>query len=883
MLGMDSQLQLSFHGRSWIVSNVTIDRDPRSASARRSSSLNFTSPPWPLDIPPKRADLHCHSDASNEADEALLNSIQCPESFSAPLEVFAQAMRSGMDFITLTDHDSLAGVEQLLPLPGVLSGEELTCYFPEDHCKIHLLVWGLTAAQHEELQAAAEDIYTVADIVASERLAHSVAHPLYRQNDRLELWHLQRLILLFKGFETLNGAHSPLHRQSVEPLLDDLTTERVAELAALHRLPPHWPQPHVKSRTGGSDDHGLFNIGRTWTEFPGDVRGVADLLECLRQGRCRPGGEAGSSLKLAHNFFGVGIRYYGRKLNGSKRPANMQEIMLRTLIGERRAIRRRDWVRVAVQRRIRKIGARLKRPFVKTIEPTGSALLLDLVIRSFARRARENPAINSAIRNGTAALAEHAAMFDLLAAVNRDVTAGIADSMRHSVGRGEVIGLFDSLSTVASHQFLLLPYYFAMFHQNRERRLMTRLTGRPRAMSPQTMRLGVFTDTFDEINGVSRFIADISGQARRRDRSLVVHTCSAQTRVDCPSRRNFTPLLSMPMPKYPDQNLVIPPLAEVMEFADRQQFDAIHVHTPGPMGLCGLMVARMLRIPVLATYHTDFPRYVRDLTGDHRLTTLTTAYMKWFYGQTRTIFSRSKDYCGKLAELGLGRKNLAMALPGVDTEKFSPDRRDPALWEKLGVNETYKLLYAGRVSVEKNLPFLVETFRQLCGQRSDVALVIAGDGPYRAQMEKAAAGLPVHFLGFLNDEQLAALYASSDLFVFPSKTDTLGQVVVEAQAAGLPVLVSDQGGPRELMDEQITGQVLPAQRPEVWRDAIDALLNDHVQRQRMARTAPRRAARFSQLQMFEAFWAEHCKAAAEHADAAMPAAAAEPAREEAIA
>jgi glycosyltransferase involved in cell wall biosynthesis len=847
------------------ASKAAASSDNSLCEARAFQATDAATEFWPADARPARIDLHCHSDASNEADEAVLNSIQCPECFSTPREVYEQAQQRGMDFVTITDHDSLGGVSQLSAAANVLSGEEVTCYFPEDHCKIHLLVWGLSGADHDALQAAAQDIYRVADIVAELNLAHSVAHPFYRQNDVLERWHLERLLLLFKGFETLNGAHSVLHREAVEAMVDELTPRKIADLAAAHCMPPRWPQPHIKSRTGGSDDHGLFNIGRTWTEYPAGTQSVDEVLDCLRQGRCRAGGEAGSSLKLAHNFYGVGIRYYGRKMRQNA-AMDMQDIVLRTLVGERRSIRRRDLVGAAVKRKFAKLANRLLPRFTAPKQPAGTALLLDLFIDSFRRHMDENPAIHLAVSEGRAALAEHESMFDLLSSVNRDVTAGIAESVRAALSRGELAGIFDSISSIAAHQFMLLPYYFAMFHQNRERRLMPRLSGRAPLITPANLRLGVFTDTFDEINGVSRFIQDIGRQAHGLERSLVVHTCSAEPRVSCPGRKNFTPLLSEAMPKYPEQKLVVPPVAQILEWADRQQFDAIHVHTPGPMGLCGWLVAKMLRVPVLMTYHTDFPRYVRDLTGDHRLTSATEAYMTWFFGQAHTIFSRSKDYCGKLRGLGLGDKRLEMVLPGVDTEKFSPEMRDVNLWPKLRVGQTHKLLYAGRVSVEKNLPFLVECFRRLCRLRQDVALVVAGDGPYRVEMERAAAGLPVHFLGFQNDQELSALYASSDLFVFPSATDTLGQVVAEAQAAGLPVLVSDQGGPKELMDDQITGLVLPtggAGAAGEWANAINGLLSDAAQRMRMSRTAPRRAARFSRGQMFEVFWSEHVLAAVE--------------------
>jgi glycosyltransferase involved in cell wall biosynthesis len=813
------------------------------------------------DLPVKRADLHCHSNASNEADEAMLNAIECPESFSDPLEVYAQAKRREMDFVTITDHDSLDGVVQLADKSDHLIGEELTCYFPEDHCKMHILVWGLNADDHAALQAVADDIYKVAEVMESRNLAHSVAHPVYRQNDLLERWHLERLVLLFKGFETLNGAHSVLHRQSLEPLLDSLTPAMIQELSIRHELKARWPEPHIKARTGGSDDHGLFNIGRTWTEFPGEVHTIAQLLDCLRIGMCRPGGEAGSSLKLAHNFFGVGIRYYGKRLTAKSAGNSLHSMMLGTLVGERRNLRRRDWVKAAVLSKAKKFGRRITSPFRAPPKPTGSALLLDLFLNSCGRRFGEHEALGEALRTGRAALGEHSAMFSFLSDVNRDIAAGIADSVTQSLDRKELTGVFDAVSAITAHQFLLMPYYFALFHQNRERQLLSRITGHGNKVSRDGMKLGVFTDTFDEINGVGRFIQDMSRQAQSAGRTLVVHTSTSNPTVACPSRKNFKPLLTRPMPYYADQPLTIPPLAEVLEWADRQQFDAIHVHTPGPMGLCGWLVAKMLRIPLLGTYHTDFPGYVQNLTGDHRSTTAAAAYMKWFYGQTQTVFSRSKEYLGKLSEMGFADDKLTMTLPGVDNEKFKPQMRDESIWKKLGVEQKHKLFYAGRVSLEKNLPFLADAFKRLCKNRKDVALVIAGDGPYLPAMIKSLEGLPVYFLGYQNDQTLPALYASSDLFVFPSKTDTLGQVVIESQAAGLPVLVSNVGGPQEVMDDGISGLVLPAENPQVWTDAIEDLLSDEPRRARMSRTASQRMTRFSLGKTFEGFWEEHLTAA----------------------
>ena len=158
-----------------------------------------------------------------------------------------------MDFVTITDHDTIDGATSIAQLDDVIVGEELTCWFPEDQCKMHVLVYGITQEDHKQLQSRAKDIYQVAKYIEENRLAHAVAHPIYRQNDRLERWHLERLLLLFKGFECLNGAHSPLHREAFEPLLEWLTQSQLEKLAAKR------PRQKARARTAGAvkNEHGV--------------------------------------------------------------------------------------------------------------------------------------------------------------------------------------------------------------------------------------------------------------------------------------------------------------------------------------------------------------------------------------------------------------------------------------------------------------------------------------------------------------------------------------------------------------------------------------------------------------------------------------------------
>jgi glycosyltransferase involved in cell wall biosynthesis len=340
---------------------------------------------------------------------------------------------------------------------------------------------------------------------------------------------------------------------------------------------------------------------------------------------------------------------------------------------------------------------------------------------------------------------------------------------------------------------------------------------------------------------------------------LIVHTCTDSARDDTPGlpRKNFVPLLSRPLPLYPDLKLHLPPLLEVLDWADRQQFDAVHASTPGPMGLVGWVVAKMLRVPFLATYHTDFPAYVDRLARDHRVTNGTITYLKWFYAQTSAVFSRSSAYLFNLRDLGLHDEQLRTIPPGVDLAKFNPRYRDVDLWVKRDVQQARRMLYAGRVSIEKNLPMLVQAFKQLVGRRSDLALITAGDGPYLETMREELRGYPAYFLGRQDDAQLAALYASSDVFVFPSRTDTLGQVVMEAQACGLPAIVSNEGGPKENVEHDVTGLVLTSSEPSQWCDAITSLLDDPARLLRMSSAAAERAQRYALPGTFDAFWDDH--------------------------
>ena len=610
----------------------------------------------------KRVDLHCHSRASNEADEAMLAMINCPESFSEPDQVYRQAVDRGMDFVTVTDHDTIDGVLELVHHGNVIVGEELTCYFPEDRCKIHLLVWGVSPSIHGGLQARADDIYDVAEFVEAQKLAHAVAHPVYRQNDVLERWHLERLMLMFKGFECLNGAHSALHREAFEPMLEALTPEKILEMERRHGMRARWPEPHIKARTGGSDDHGLFNIGRTWTNVPAGCNNIADVLQALRTGNCSPGGEAGSSIKLAHNFYSVGVKYAARtmaarslaKRSGvggwvdkfmgrTKARPDMHSILLQSLVGERPPVSRLQLGMLAARQKMRGAARQVAARLGGQKLPSGTSLLMELFTRHLPGHLKSSEPVWAAIKDGRAPLAEHEAMFELVGKLNRDVTAGIASAVEQAIASGKMMPLFDALSAVAAQQFLMMPYHFAQFHQNRERHHLARITGTVPQPTIQTMRVAIFTDALDRQSASSRWVSDLANEGAVQGRRLTVHTCGAPGGELFTWQRDFSPMYKVPLPQMSGLQFVLPPVTEILDHADREQFDVVHVETPGPMGFVGVLVAKMLNVPLVVSEHTDYGSVVATATGDHRLTSAAKVLIEFLRGRADLIARRPVD------------------------------------------------------------------------------------------------------------------------------------------------------------------------------------------------------------------------------------------------
>ncbi|MCA1960383.1 MAG: glycosyl transferase, partial [Desulfomonile sp.] len=230
-----------------------------------------------------KADLHVHSKFSRRPAEWILQKLGSPESFTEPKSLYRIAKQRGMSLVTITDHNAIDGCLEISDLPDTFVSEEVTTYFPEDGCKLHVLVYDIDEERHREIQRIRENVYDLTGYLVREKVHHVLAHPLYSVNNRLTVEHVEKTLLLFRNFE-LNGARSTAQNKCLHVVLSSLTPRIIETLANKHGFEPRHPEPWIKNVTGGSDDHSSLTIGRRYTVTPG-AGNLAEFLAGIEQGQ----------------------------------------------------------------------------------------------------------------------------------------------------------------------------------------------------------------------------------------------------------------------------------------------------------------------------------------------------------------------------------------------------------------------------------------------------------------------------------------------------------------------------------------------------------------------------------------------------------------------
>src|SRR5215470_11129152 len=348
------------------------------------------------------------------------------------------------------------------------------------------------------------------------------------------------------------------------------------------------------------------------------------------------------------------------------------------------------------------------------------------------------------------------------------------------------------------------------------------------------MRVAIFTDNdFNKVSGVTTTLS-AALQYAPPTMKLRVYT-AADCGVDTPQ---YLALRSIgwPIPFYSEMRMYVPRVGEYLRRARADRIDVVHLTTPGPVGLAGMRVARRLNVPMVGSFHTDLAAYTAMLSGSPRLGGLMRAFMRWPYGRCARVLVPSEATRQLLIGARTDGRPMEIWTRGIDTEAFSPSRRSEQLRRAWHVcDRRPAVIYVGRVSREKGLDLLPALRDRLHRRGIEHQLVIAGDGPMRRELQSRLGDAV--FTGVLNRRDVAEAFASGDVFVFPSRTDTAGNVVLEAQASGLPVVVSDAGGPKENMLPGSTGVVVSSSDPDDWADALVPLLQNAAERKRLGDAA----------------------------------------------
>jgi len=726
----------------------------------------------PLEVRCTRVDMHCHSTASQQSKLGVQRAAGLPECATPPEEVYELAKRRGMDFVTITDHDTIAGVLEIADRPDVFISEELTAHFRGEPQAVHVLCYGISPADHEWLQAHRGDVDICAAYMYERDIVCALAHPYYRVAAPLTARHRRRLAQLFDVWEIRNGARAR-----------DLNRPAATYIATLDG-----------TGIGGSDDHAGVDIGRTWTQAP-PARTPAEFLAHVRGGSVVAGGAQGSAAKWAHAAIALAARALGRGAGGSSTAAPDPAIvmtMARRLLSEGDA--RRGTVGSG--------GA---------VSPEDARSLLRAWLSAVELDDLDEQGLIAYMQDGRF---NHADLYRRACrAHERKLRLAVEQAVAAAQGQAEVssaaAGLFESCIAA-------IPYAPATaFLANEKAKLDTRRE------DGETPRVAILADGIGSTHGVTRVIEEIR---QRGVSGFEIEVVGTDPDVD----RRLSAVAEFEVPYYPGLRIGVPSLSAAVQILADGTFDVIHVCSPGPIGVAGALVSRGLGVPLVGSYHTELTAYAGLRSGEQRVADAMALGVRAFYGACDLVLSPSPASDAALAEIGVVGEKVARWDRGVDTDRF-----DPALRGQLALPDAINVLYAGRITREKGADLLADAFLAARGQDPRLRLVLVGGGPEQERLREQV-GEAATFLGWLEGGELARAYASADIFLFPSRTDTFGQVILEAQASGLAVIAAAAGGPLSLIDNRVSG-LLCAPDAQALADAVLELAHSPRLRERLAR------------------------------------------------
>jgi predicted metal-dependent phosphoesterase TrpH len=582
-----------------------------------------------------KIDMHVHSKYSEHPSEWFLQRLGAKESYTEPEFIYQTAKKRGMNFVTITDHNRIEGALRLKDRypDDVIVGVESTTYFPDNGCKIHILLYGIDEKQFEQIQELRKDIFTFREYIRAENLAYSVAHATFSVNKKLTREHIEKLILLFDVFEGINGGRNYQSNIHCMDILKQLTPAHLERLQEQYQIEPLDKSSWKKSFTAGSDDHSGLFVGQTYTLSEGAA--VKDVLDNIKHKNSAPMGRHNDYKSLAFTVYKIAYdfsRSQQKVLTGSfagrltenifeSKPFDLKH---KLQFYRLKTKKRKDQNRIPVLL-VELIDE------IKKIKPTDLDNRLEIVYSKTAEIADE-------------------------------YFRKVLDSLKKELASGDLVNFIMNLSSSIPGIFLSLPFFTAIKHMFHSRHLVEELrTSLNILPENQSKKILWFTDTIDDSNIISQNLRQVAWRSFRNGNRIRIVTSMAPDKKasDIPPNLIFIPsIFQTDLPGNKNITLHFPSILKSLQIINIEEPTEIYISTPGPIGLLGLMFSRLLNVSCTGIYHTDWTLAFSSISQDDSLTQLMKNYSRWFYSLMDAIKVNSSSNMDLLESQGLNRSKM---------------------------------------------------------------------------------------------------------------------------------------------------------------------------------------------------------------------------------
>jgi glycosyltransferase involved in cell wall biosynthesis len=753
-----------------------------------------------------KIDLHSHTKFSNKPTNHLTKKIVNGESITEPIDAYKRAMDIGLSLYTATDHDTIEGNLYLLSKGiDVPISLEVTARFPnpkkKKRCKIHVLTYDLPKENAEiifnEINKRRDNIFDLINYYDEKKILYMCAHPTYSVNDLLTFDKFEQLLLLFNHFE-LNGSKHRRTNQGVQEIINNITINTLEKLADKY----HIDNPKICKKYAnkcGQDAHILGTIdntfvGRSFTFNP-DAKSIDDLFN-KENNKNIPIIQHSTPNTLTYVLYNI-VRQFN--LKGS----SIEEyIALDKNLKEKYELFNGESISCnSFSKKTKYFFGKIiygKNPFVNYLkEEYSKTHPIFFIVDSFRKAKLTEVIKNNPIEN----------FMPFLHDVVLDATKEYIKNRNEYPKSTVFFNTFGTLGDIVDiSKWLSIPAVsYKIFHEtiNFTEEAKKRYVNNSYDVNEQPRIAHIF-DTFYEVNGPAKYAQGLIKTAKKFNLPYNILTCSnnqsTMGEVCIPSIYEYIP------EEYSIQPIRFPDSYVLMEYIVNNRINNIHIATPGPLGLTAQIIGRILGIKTFATYHTRIPQYVYSLTGEYRIEDITWNFLKNHYDYVDSLYALCCDDLEDLEHHGI--KATGILPRGIDTNRFFPDYSKKYNDGKLHIGTSC------RISKDKNIHYAPLVIERILKKYKNVHFHFMGPGPkeylneFLLDIKTRGIEDYVTYHGSLEKEEYVSKLQSLDLFIFYSTEDTFGQTPLEAQNCGVPVIVTDEGGPKDYIIDGENGFIM---------------------------------------------------------------------------